>query len=202
MKNEIEQIRKEIARHESNRKFQALGYRPLFLASKDSKIVIIGQAPGIKAQTSGRVWSDASGDRLISWLGVSAEEFRDPALFAHIPMDFYYPGKGPSGDLPPRKEFALLWHARLFEAMPELRLALLIGQYAQNYYLKGRRKKNLTETVRSYAEYGPEFFPLVHPSPLNFRWFGKHLWFEEEAVPALRRAVKKALRGDTGILKL
>jgi uracil-DNA glycosylase len=154
--------------------------------------MIIGQAPGIKAQKSGLVWDDASGNRLMDWLGVTEDQFRDPRIFAHIPMDFYYPGKGKSGDLPPRKDFAPLWHARLVELMPNLQLTILIGSYAQKYYLPNRQR-TLTETVRNYQAYLPTYFPVVHPSPLNFRWFAKNEWFEEELVPVLRQAVAEIL---------
>jgi uracil-DNA glycosylase len=161
--------------------------------SPAAKIVIIGQAPGKKAQESGIVWTDASGIRLMSWLGESEEEFRDPSIVAHIPMDFYYPGKGTSGDLPPRKDFADLWHKKIMEHMPSVELVVLIGQYAQKYYLGKRRHSNLTETVRNYDQYLPDFFPLVHPSPLNFRWFANHAWFEAEVVPELRATVQRVL---------
>lgn len=167
----------------------AQGFAPLFLASTQSKIVIIGQAPGIKAQTSGLAWDDASGVRLMSWLGVNEKQFRDTSLFAHIPMDFYYPGKGRSGDLPPRKDFASLWHKRLMDLMPDIELIILIGQYAQKYYLLQNKHSTLTETVRDYRSYLPDYFPLVHPSPLNFRWYAKNEWFEEEVVPYLRKTV-------------
>jgi uracil-DNA glycosylase len=139
-------------------------------------------------------WNDASGRRLMQWLGVTENQFRDPSLFAHIPMDFYYPGKGKSGDLPPRKGFAPLWHDRFSSKMPEVKLRILIGKYAQEYYLKSRRQRNLTETVRSYKDYLPEYLPLVHPSPLNFRWFAKNAWFEDELIPNLQKIVSEIIK--------
>ena len=189
MKDEFLNIWREIAEHESNEDYTARGYVPLFAASAQSKIIIVGQAPGIRAQESGLPWNDASGQRLMRWLGVSEEQFRDPALFAHIPMDFYYPGKGKSGDLPPRKAFAPLWHARLREHMPKVKLTILIGKYAQQYYLPNNVHGTLTETVRSYENFLPDYFPLVHPSPLNFRWFTRNEWFEKEVVPELQKVV-------------
>jgi uracil-DNA glycosylase len=189
----INQLRTEIEQHPSNAVFHDLGYSPLFSASPTAKIVIIGQAPGKKAQETGMVWNDASGERLIRWLGITEETFRDPALISHMPMDFYYPGKGPSGDLPPRKDFAKLWHAKLLQQMPAIELMILIGQYAQNYYLGNSKHSSLTEVVRNYREYLPGYFPLVHPSPLNFRWFGKNEWFEKEVVPALQARVGQIL---------
>ena len=189
----IEALRLEIATHMSNASYMADGFMPLFVASSHSKIVVIGQAPGIHAQTNGKVWDDASGARLMRWLGVTEKQFRDPLLFAHMPMDFYYPGKGKSGDAPPRKDFAPLWHKRLMDLMPNVVLIILIGQYAQAYYLPGK-KRALTDVVREYRSYLPDYFPLVHPSPLNFRWHAKNEWFEKEVVPALQAAVAEILK--------
>lgn len=189
----FEQLRDEIAQHESNAAYKAEGHMPLFVASPHSKIMIVGQAPGIRAQSSNTAWNDASGRRLVEWLGVTEEQFRDPRLFAHIPMDFYYPGKGKSGDLPPRKAFAPLWHDRFRERMSEVQLTILIGKYAQGHYLIDNPYRNLTETVRNYEAFLPAYFPLVHPSPLNFRWFAKNEWFERELVPDLQRRVAEIL---------
>ncbi|CAN5378399.1 uracil-DNA glycosylase family protein [soil metagenome] len=186
-------LRQEIREHKSNKTMNAQGFSPLFLASTKSRVVIIGQAPGIRAQTSGVAWDDASGIRLMSWLGVNEKQFRDASLFALIPMDFYYPGRGKSGDLPPRKEFAPRWHNCLLKLMPEVELIVLVGQYAQKYYLPRKQHSSLTERVRSYQTYLPEYFPLVHPSPLNFRWFAKNKWFEEELVPVLRKTVAEII---------
>lgn len=108
-------------------------------------------------------------------------------------MDFYYPGKGKSGDLPPRKAFAPKWHPRILARMPAVRLTVLIGKYAQEHYLADRVARNLTETVRSWRDFLPDFFPIVHPSPLNFRWQAKNPWFSSEAVPELRRRVAEIL---------
>ncbi len=185
-------IRKEIIAHKSNQQFTKNDYKPLYLASSSSKVVIIGQAPGFKAQESGIPWDDASGERLISWLGVSEKQFRDPEIFALIPMDFYYPGKSKSGDMPPRKDFAPLWHRRLLDLMINVKLTVLIGSYAQKYYLDDK-KKNITQTVQNYKEYLPKYFPIVHPSPLNFRWHAKNRWFESEVVPDLQKTIAKIL---------
>src|SRR5690606_27598968 len=158
-------------------------------ASAKSKIIIAGQAPGRKAQESQKPWNDASGIKLRSWMGVTDEQFYDPDLFALLAMDFYYPGKAAHGDLPPRKDFAPKWHVRLLEHMPEVKLIVTVGSYSQKYYLSERAKRTLTETVRSYDEYLPDYFPLVHPSPLNFRWQTQNPWFEAEVVPELRKRV-------------
>ena len=173
--------------------FLPLGPKPIFTINPNARIAIISQAPGRVAHHSGIPWDDLSGDRLRTWLGVDRDFFYSTDLFAIIPMGFCYPGKGKSGDLPPRKECAPQWHEPIFNMMAKLELKLVIGQYAQKQYLAKSRKKNLTETVIAYKEYLPEFFPLVHPSPLNVRWQKKNPWFEEEIVPVLQETIKKYL---------
>ncbi len=170
-----------------------MGPRPVLSAAHGASVVLIGQAPGTKVHASGIPWDDASGRRLREWLAIDEAIFYDPAKFAIIPMGFCYPGRGKSGDLPPRPECAPLWHARLLEALPNLKLSLLIGQYAQKYYLGGDRKANLTETVRSFEDFLPRFFPLVHPSPRNQIWMKKNPWFEQVVVFRLRQVVHHAL---------
>lgn len=187
----IDKIRKEIENDSSNKEFKNLGYEPLFVANEKASLVIVGQAPGIKAQTAGIAWKDESGNRLMEWLGIDEKTFRDETKIALLPMDFYYQGKGKSGDLPPRKDFAEKWHTKLLEKMPNVKLFILTGQYAQKYYLGKDMKKNLTETVKSYKDYLPMYFPIVHPSPLNFRWLNKNPWFEKEVIPALQKEVSK-----------
>jgi uracil-DNA glycosylase len=155
--------------------------------------MIVGQAPGRRVHETGIPWNDASGDTLRGWLQLSQEEFYDERRIAIIPTAFCYPGKGAHGDLPPRPECAPLWHPRLREALPDIRLTLLIGSYAQAWYLGGRRKSSLTETVRARQEYLPQFFPLPHPSPRNRRWLSQRPWFESEAVPALAALVHEVL---------
>lgn len=193
MKGEFADIYRSIVDDPMNADMSEKGYQPIYTAGAKAKIVIIGQAPGSKAQTTMKPWNDASGIMLRSWLGMSDEEFYDPDIVALVPMDFYYPGKGAHGDLPPRKGFAEKWHPKLFELMPDVQLSILIGAYSQKYYLGKNAKPNLTETVRSYAEYLPEYFPLVHPSPLNFRWRAKNPWFERDIVPELNRKVTDIL---------
>jgi uracil-DNA glycosylase len=173
----------------------AAGPRPVVQFSPASRLVIIGQAPGSKVHQSGVPWHDDSGDRLRAWTGLSAEEFYDPAKVALMPMGFCYPGKGKSGDLPPRRECAPLWHARILATLTDRRLTLLVGSYAQAHYLKAG---NLTETVRGFRIHGPGFFPLPHPSWRSGLWMKRNLWFETDGVPALRRAVRKALGGKKG----
>ncbi len=155
-------------------------------AHADARVLIVGQAPGTRVHASGVPWNDPSGDRLRTWMGVNREAFYDEHLFAIIPMGFCYPGKGRSGDLPPRPECAPLWHHRLLGQLPKLRLTLLVGQYAQRYYLGSDAKKTLTETVLAWRDYQPRFLPLPHPSPRNTLWLRRNPWFEAEVVPALR----------------
>jgi len=171
-----------------------LGPRPVVSFSKESKILIIGQAPGTKVHASGIPWDDASGKRLRAWMNLSDEDFYDPDKIAIVPMGFCYPGRGKSGDLPPRKECAPEWHETILKQMPALELTLLIGQYAQKYYLGKKLKKNLTETVSHFEEYLPDYFPMVHPSPRNGIWLRKNSWFEESVVPVLQKRVKMILK--------
>ena len=198
MMNPFDVLREDIRNHPMNQELRKQGYEPLFVADERARIAIIGHAPGIKAQEAMLAWGDASGQRLMAWLGVSDTAFRDPTLFALIPMDFYYQGKGKTGDNPPRKEFADHWHPQLFERMPRLELMVLAGQYAQRYYLGKTMKQNLTETVRAYETYLPTYFPIVHPSPLNFRWLQKNPWFEAEVVPILQWRISQLLEKNEG----
>lgn len=171
-----------------------LGPRPIVNGHTDSKIVIIGQAPGTKVHTSGIPWDDASGKQLRKWLGVTDEQFYEKANFAIIPMGFCYPGKGRSGDLPPRPECAPQWHDDLLKKMPKVKLVLLIGIYAQKYYLKNKNEDTLTMTVKNYRNYLPAYFPLPHPSPRNRYWLMKNPWFEEDVVTQLKSEVFEILK--------
>lgn len=170
-----------------------LGANPVISAHKEAKIAIIGQAPGIRVHQSGIPWNDPSGKQLRKWLAISDEIFYDETKIAIVPMGFCYPGKGKSGDLPPRKECAPQWHEQLLQQMPNLELILLIGIYAQRYYLKDSAKKNLTETVNHYPEYLPKYFVLPHPSPRNRFWLTKNPWFEKEVLPQLKERIAKVL---------
>ncbi|HAZ26984.1 MAG TPA: IclR family transcriptional regulator [Algoriphagus sp.] len=166
-----------------------LGANPVLSINSQSKILIIGQAPGTKVHATGIPWNDPSGDELRRWLDVDKNAFYDPEIFGIMPMGFCYPGRGRGGDLPPRKECAPTWHSMLSSQMPNLKLILLIGAFAQSYYLGERRKNNLTETVKNFKEYLPNYFPLVHPSPRNRLWKRKNPWFETEVLPELRDRV-------------
>jgi uracil-DNA glycosylase len=190
---DLEQLRHEIIAHPSNSWAVPLGYLPVYAAAPASRIVIVGQAPGARAQLSRVPWNDPSGVTLRSWLGVSEEQFYDPARFALLPMDFYYPGKGAHGDLPPRKAFAPLWHPRILEQLTDVALTILVGSYAQKHYLGAEAGPTLTATVGSFRRFLPSRLPLVHPSPLNFRWQRQNPWFATDVVPALRARVSEVL---------
>lgn len=190
----MEKLLKEIRSCKVCEPHLPLGANPILSASRNSKIVIIGQAPGLKVHKTGKAWNDQSGKLLREWLGVTDEEFYNPEIFAIIPMGFCYPGRGKSGDLPPRKECAPLWHNRLFEAMDNLQLIILTGMYSQKYYLSDKMKPTLTETVLHYEEYLPKYFPMPHPSPRNRIWLSKNPWFEENNVPHLKKLVQKMIK--------
>lgn len=188
----LTQIKNAIMADPQNQPFTERGIEPLFAAPTGAKINIVGQAPGVKAEQTRLYWNDKSGDRLREWLGVDREIFYHSDLFAVIPMDFYYPGKGKSGDLPPRKGFAEKWHPRILADLPNIELTILIGQYAQKYYLP-ENMLNVTETVKNYIKFLPHFLPLVHPSPRNQLWLAKNPWFEQEVVPRLQQRVQEIL---------
>lgn len=194
--SKFEDIKQKIIADKMNDAYTSRGILPLFKASKDASIAIVGQAPGRKAEETQLFWNDLSGDRLRDWMGISREEFYETDRIAHLPMDFYYPGKAKQGDMPPRKGFAEKWHPQLLEEMPNIQTIVLIGNYAQKYYLDKRREKNLTETVRNYKKYLTEYLPLVHPSPLNNGWFKRNLWFETYVLVALKEIVRNSLNKE------
>jgi uracil-DNA glycosylase len=188
----LEDLRREIAAHPSNTWATEQGWEPLVIGSPASRVLLISQAPGRRAQETGIPWNDASGVRLRSWLGVSDDEFYDTARFAIVPMDFYYPGKAPSGDKPPRPDVAPLWHPRVLATLGDVRLTILVGSYSQRYYLGRARGATLTDTVRRASEYLPSF-PIVHPSPLTLGWQRRNPWFDTETLPELRAHVRESL---------
>ena len=190
---ELERLTQEILKCKVCVPHLELGPNPVFAAHRKSQIVIIGQAPGQIVHRSGVPWEDKSGDNLRAWMQVNNSTFYNPEKIALVPMGFCYPGKGKSGDKPPRKECAPLWHKSLFREMKEIKLILLIGKYAQDYYLRDKAKSTLTETVRKYEDYLPEYFVLPHPSPRNNIWQAKNDWFKKEVLLSLRAKVKAIL---------
>lgn len=193
MTNNFDKLIEEVRACKVCEPFLPLGANPIVQANPMSKIAIIGQAPGLKVHETGVPWNDASGNELRKWLNVTVDQFYNPELFALLPIGFCYPGKGKSGDLPPRKECAPLWHTSLLDEMKEIQLILLIGQYSQKYYLKNKMNKNITENILNFNDYLPDYFPLPHPSPRNFIWMNKNPWFKENVLPELKNRVKNIL---------
>lgn len=169
------------------------GVNPILAASPNSKLIIIGQAPGRMVHQTGIPWNDKSGDNLRSWLGIDKATFYNTKSIALVPMGFCYPGAGKTGDLPPRPECAPLWHEKLLAFMPNAQLVLLIGQYAQKYYLGETAKSSLTETVQNFKNYLPNYFPLPHPSPRNNIWMAKNEWFGQTVLTELKDRVQNLL---------
>ena len=193
MSGELEQLLRDIRACRLCEAFLPLGPNPVLRTSAQARLLIVGQAPGKRVHASGIPWDDASGRRLRDWLQMDAATFYDERRVAIVPMGFCYPGKAGSGDAPPRPECRAAWHPRLIPLMPKVGLTLLIGQYAQAYFLGARRKPSLGETVRAWREYLPGHLPLPHPSPRNVGWFKANPWFEAEVLPVLRQRVHALL---------
>lgn len=167
------------------------GPRPIVAANSNSRILVMGQAPGRKVHETGIPWDDPSGSRLREWMGISSEDFYNESIVALVPMAFCFPGTGKSGDLPPRPECEKLWHKELLGQLPKVKLTLVIGQYAQRYRLGDQYKQTLTENVKAWREFTPACLPLPHPSPRNNRWLTKNPWFLSDVVPYLKRQIRK-----------
>jgi uracil-DNA glycosylase len=172
-----------------------LGPRPVLQAGATARILIVGQAPGARVHASGVPWDDRSGERLRDWMGIDAGTFYDRARVSIVPMGYCYPGRGASGDLPPRRECARLWLARLLAQMPRIELTLLVGRYAQAHFLRGAGRTSVTSTMRNWRAHAPRVIPLPHPSPRNIAWFKANPWFDDELLPVLRRGVRKLVGG-------
>lgn len=171
-----------------------LGPRPVFRLARGARLLIVSQAPGRKVHESGVPWDDASGARLRGWMTIDAADFYDESRVAILPMGLCYPGAGENGgDKPPRPECARLWHEQLLEYLPNLQLTLLVGQYAHRHYLGSRRKESMTETVKAFSQYGPALFPLPHPSWRSVSWMRRNRWFEQMAIPELRKVVRNRI---------
>lgn len=172
-----------------------LGPRPIIRVHPSASLLIIGQAPGTKVHESGIPWNDPSGDRLRSWLALDKDTFYDESLIAIMPMGLCYPGRlDKGGDKPPRTECAPTWHDKVLKNLENIDLTLLVGSYAQNYYLPGIKKKTMTETVKNWSEYLRHgFLPLPHPSWRVTNLIKKNPWFETELIPELRKTVESCL---------
>ena len=190
----MEQLLKEISACIHCEKHLPQGVRPVVTAHPSARIVVVGQAPGLAVHLSGIPRDDKSGDTLRNWMQVDKETFYNPEKIALIPMGFCYPGRGKSGDLPPRTECAPLWHQRLLNHMENVRLTVLVGKYAQSFYLGPAAKPTLTETVRHFEEYLPYYFVLPHSSPRNNIWQAKNEWFIQDVIPRLQEKVGEALK--------
>ncbi|WP_428606936.1 uracil-DNA glycosylase family protein [Sedimenticola sp.] len=173
-----------------------MGANPVFRADPKAVILVAGQAPGRRVHETGIPFNDPSGDRLRLWMGVTREQFYDVRRIAILPMGFCYPGTGKNGDLPPRAECAPQWREQLLAHLPNIRLVLAIGQYAQAWHLGAERKSNLTETVKHWQHFGPGLLPLPHPSPRNNLWLRRNPWFEEEVIPHLQQRVGELMAAD------
>lgn len=170
-----------------------LGPRPVLRADARARILIVGQAPGARVHATGIPWNDPSGERLRDWLQVDRDTFYDGRRFAIIPAGLCYPGRGRSGDLPPRPECAPRWHPPLRALLPRIELTLLVGQYAQACYLGPRRRRTLAETVHAWRDYQPQYLPLPHPSPRNTRWLQVNPWFASGVLPHLAARVHELI---------
>jgi uracil-DNA glycosylase len=170
------------------------GDRPIVRLTRTARLLVISQAPGSKVHQTGIPWNDSSGDRLRDWLNLDQRSFYEADSVALMPMGFCYPGaSGHSGDKPPRSECAPSWHERVLRQLPALQLTLLVGQYAQRYYLRSDCRGSMTETVKAFSQFGPNLFPLPHPSWRSTIWMRRHPWFEEAVIPTLRKKVRKAI---------
>ncbi|AUS70244.1 MULTISPECIES: uracil-DNA glycosylase family protein [Lactococcus] len=192
--DKFKEIFEAIKADPQNKEYTKEGIEPLYSVHKEAKICIIGQAPGIRAQESRLFWNDPSGDRLRDWLGIDRTTFYESNKISILPLDFYFPGKGKSGDLPPRAGFAQKWHKALLEEMPEIELFILVGSYAIKYYLNLKSSAKTTEVIRDFEAYLPKYFPLVHPSPRNNIWLAKNPWFEPELLPELKKRVAQLMK--------
>ena len=171
-----------------------LGPRPVVRASRSARLLIVGQAPGTRVHASGIPWDDRSGERLREWLNLSPDIFSDEAKIAIVPMGFCFPGNDErGGDLPPPAICAKTWHAPIRQHLSGVSLTLLIGLYAQRFYLGKARKSSLTETVAAFRDYLPDYLPLPHPSWRNTGWLKKNPWFAADLLPELRARISSAL---------
>ncbi|RZS93772.1 uracil-DNA glycosylase family protein [Aquimarina brevivitae] len=188
----MDHLKSNISKCTKCAEFLALGSNPIFKFSDTSSILLISQAPGRQAHYQNKAWDDPSGIRLKEWLGIPNHDFYTTKQFAILPMAFCYPGKSKTGDLPPSPLCAPLWHQKILKNIPDNHIKILIGKYAQDYYLNDSH--TLTKRVQNFKEYLPNYFPIPHPSPLNNIWLKKNPWFTTEVVPSLQKLIQSKLR--------
>lgn len=196
MLQDVEALRAEISVCTFCEQYLPLGPRPIVQFSATSRILVIGQAPGTKVHASGVPWADDSGDRLREWMGIAPDEFYDPVKVALVPMGFCYPGKAAGGDAPPRPECAPRWHRRILDLLAPDRVTLLVGAYAQDYYLPRDAGRTLVERVRAFERFAPNVFPTPHPSWRSVGWQDRNSWFRAELLPKLRAEIRRRLDRD------
>ena len=190
---QVEEIIEKLKNDPRNKEYTDRGIDPIFQFNKNSKVLIIGQAPGKKVEESGILFNDKSGENLVDWLGINMDTLHGKD-FSIIPMDFYFPGKAKSGDKAPRKFIAKEYHPLLLEEFEDIKLTILVGAHSQKFYLEDKFKKNLTETVKNFEDYLPTYFPIVHPSPLNNRWMAKNTFFKEDTLPELKKIIENIIK--------
>jgi len=171
--------------------------RPVLQLHPKASILIAGQAPGRKVHESGIPFDDLSGDRLREWMGINRDTFYDAKKIAILPMGFCFPGSGNSGDLPPRPECAATWRAQLLAHLPNIKLILVIGQYAHDYHLQDASCTSVTEAVKAWKKFWPERLPLPHPSPRNNIWLKRNPWFTTNLLPVLRKHIQTVLEQNS-----
>ena len=197
---DLSEVIEQIKNDPRNKSYKDRGIDTILQSYKKAKILLIGQAPGRIVEETGIPFNDKSGEKLRKWMGVDKDTFYSEKI-AIVPMDLYYPGKAKKGDMAPRRFIAKDYHKKILKTMPDIKLTILIGAYAQKYYLGKDFKKNLTETVKNYKDYLPEYFPIVHPSPLTIGWLKKNPWFEEKNIVELKSLVDDILSWNKTFIK-
>ncbi len=189
----VDQLAKQIRDCKICEPHLPMGANPVIQFDPQARLLIVGQAPGIRVHNSGIAFNDPSGDRLRDWLGVDEQQFYDARKIAIVPMGFCYPGTGKNGDLPPRLECATAWRSKLLAQLEQVQLTLVIGQYAMRWHLPDEKKQSVTSLVKQWHRFAPDVFPMPHPSPRNNRWLKNNPWFEVELLPQLKQQVQAAL---------
>lgn len=170
-----------------------LGPKPIFQLSEQTKILIVGQAPGRLTHHKGRPFDDPSGDRLRDWLAIDRSLFYTDPRIGIFPMGLCFPGTGPGGDHPPRKVCAATWRSKVMQSLANVELMLVLGAYAIAWHMPEFKGKSVSEAVKQSSSGNEGYFILPHPSPRNNRWLKQNAWFESDVLPSLKSSVQKAL---------